>query len=455
MSVDAVKINEPAQNVNTNNSATSSVSEANTDAQEVQTSSAVQEENLFKDDATSTIGDDFAAKNAEKTESCSDNNAEKIEKVESKTVSKLGKIWGKIVELFTKDTKDGKIGPTRQILTGDCWILSGVNSMSYSEKGREMIKDALEYTDNGTIVHLKGAKDYFVSNDEITKTKGSLQFSGGDDDMIAFELAIEKVRDEQANNNMNFDEYNSAIESAIRLSSSSLEKSSIGDGGMVTEALYYITGKTGEKGTSEEKKQELLEKYINGNGDYILSCGTPDDNYSVTVKDANGKKVSLYGDHAYAVKSADENTVTVVNPWNSGKEIVLSKDTFLNRFDCLYGLDLSENNPVEKKLFDTTKETSTDFNGNKTETIKNHNGEIISEKIYKPNGSMVKMTEYSDNSKSERNYHENGELKELDYNGTYYSEYSNSSFSYVEHSSYNKKGNFAHCLIIYHISEHF
>ena len=51
------------------------------------------------------------------------------------------------------ESKDGKIDNANQGQTGDCWLISGVNALSYSEEGQKCIKEALEYHDGYTIVH--------------------------------------------------------------------------------------------------------------------------------------------------------------------------------------------------------------------------------------------------------------------------------------------------------------
>ena len=76
------------------------------------------------------------------------------------------------VNFTSTDTQDGVITGTYQQGTGDCWLLAGVNALSYTEEGRRIIKEALDYQDNGdTVVHLKGAGDYTVTKAEIEAIK--------------------------------------------------------------------------------------------------------------------------------------------------------------------------------------------------------------------------------------------------------------------------------------------
>ena len=72
-------------------------------------------------------------------------------------------------------------------------------------------------------------------------------------------------------------------------------------------------------------------------------------NNAEKVKDTNGKKVKLQGQHAYTINKVTKDTVTLLNPWNTGEEIVLSRKTFENldpkKCDVCY-LDL---NTIDKE----------------------------------------------------------------------------------------------------------
>ena len=46
-------------------------------------------------------------------------------------------------DAFDEDTKDGEIGDTEQNSTGNCWLLSGANALSYTEEGQEIINELI------------------------------------------------------------------------------------------------------------------------------------------------------------------------------------------------------------------------------------------------------------------------------------------------------------------------
>lgn len=92
-----------------------------------------------------------------------------------------------------------KIECTSQPMTqGDCWLLSDINSLNYTEFGRKAIYDAIcpdEDGSGGVTIKFKGSplkqKNIHITAAQIEQARKSGNYSDGDDDMIAFELATE------------------------------------------------------------------------------------------------------------------------------------------------------------------------------------------------------------------------------------------------------------------------
>ena len=99
--------------------------------------------------------------NYDLVDSIFDKKSDKIKNCSS--VGAYGDIGGSVVDAVDGESKDGKIGKTKQGLTGDCWVLSAINSVNSTQKGKELIKEALEYSENGTYVNLKGAGYIYIS----------------------------------------------------------------------------------------------------------------------------------------------------------------------------------------------------------------------------------------------------------------------------------------------------
>ncbi|MBQ8475891.1 hypothetical protein IJ531_02400, partial [bacterium] len=245
------------------------------------------------------------------------------------------------------DTKDGKIGETNQRSTGDCWLLSGVNALSYTEAGRQAIKEALDYQPNGdTIVHLKGVGDYTITNAELEQIKaqqesGNGKYSTGDDDMLILELAVEKVFEDMAKRNFIFSQdAPSEYESSYALNGDLNTNGTTINGGSSTELMYLLTGKKTEFLKTKDDMRKALDEFDGKNTALGASIGS----VSPAIKDINGQTITLPGNHAYAIKNVEGDKVTIVNPWDSSKEIVISKETFLETFSGMSKCDMSNKN---------------------------------------------------------------------------------------------------------------
>jgi len=262
-----------------------------------------------------------------------------------------------------KSSRNGEIEATKQGKIGDCWLLSAVNALSYSEKGREIIKNALEYGDLSTTVHLAFG-DYEITNSEFNNAIMSGKYSTGDDDMVFLELATEKMLQDIIDNKLVvLNETNStALEGLAQMAKYlNYNPDSILNGGSLEEGIFLLTGKLGEseadnsgsldKCLTDKEKSWLDEFQQNGNQDMILTADLSNlaESYA-EAKDVNGNDIKIYTQHAYAIKEVTDDTVTVINPWDSNEEIKISRDTFYNTFTGVSKTDLSDTNPKKNLI---------------------------------------------------------------------------------------------------------
>ncbi|MBR5303794.1 MAG: hypothetical protein IKU37_03100 [Candidatus Gastranaerophilales bacterium] len=86
---------------------------------------------------------------------------------------------------------------------------------------------------------------------------------------------------------------------------------------------------------TDENRAEIAENeyYAAMNSDTAV-LGT---NTVIDCLDINGSLAQLAPNHAYAVKTINENEIILLNPWNTSKEIVISKDELLKHKEiCNY-----------------------------------------------------------------------------------------------------------------------
>ncbi len=268
---------------------------------------------------------------------------------------------------------DGYIDASEQSgYTGDCWLLTGLNSMSYSEAGRQAIKDAMTFNEDGSVtINFKGVGvSYTITKEQIAAANRNKRYSSGDDDVLVFEMAMEQLRNDIGAGKIQFD-----VNSPYYVGDTSTGRSgqSSIDGGYVEQVWYLLTGKLASQTSNPDQIKNYLSQFEQNPDSMTMSCsfkGGQGDRNGFTVTDANGNPVKLYYSHAYAVKSVDGDKVTIVNPWDSTQEIVLDKDTFA-KYANLSASDLSDKNKDMSGAFSKVVEYISGVVEDVANTVKN------------------------------------------------------------------------------------
>jgi len=226
--------------------------------------------------------------------------------------------------------------------TGDCWLISGLLALNSTPEGKQIIKDSITVNDDGSVtVDFKGVgASYTISPEELQKYDtdniSNDAFSNGDNDMLVFELAVSKLKSDIAAGAIN-----------IGVSSSSYEGYSDAsiEGGFAQQVIYFMTGRTAQTyGVQSSSKADIAAGLENStiysvlqdaaeNPPTVLTCAMYYGTKTATCVDGRTFNVDLrdYG-HAFAITGVDaENqTVTIVNPWDSNKPYTMSWSEFAN-----------------------------------------------------------------------------------------------------------------------------
>lgn len=278
---------------------------------------------------------------------------------------------------------------------GDCWLLSDINAMNQTEWGRQAIYDAIipdKDGSRGVTIKFKGSplkqKSFHITAKEIQIAKESGYYSKGDDDMIAFELATEKLSKLAEKSGLgkrisSFDKFTN-------------NKSYIAGGGIydkngnTLDISELITGiKDIEISFSMKTKvqESFLKEYSNNINNTSAVC-----TFS-TVNDLKGraKNDPVHGNHAYAIKKfIYKKEVIVIDPYHADQEIKLSWNKFINDVERLTisskNLDIKNNlekyvsQNLKKEIIESKKKSvKMNDDSRKHEVWKNINEKIFPE----------------------------------------------------------------------------
>ena len=232
----------------------------------------------------------------------------------------------------------------KQGQTGDCWLISGIIALNSTETGRKLIKNSITLNEDGSAtVSFKGAQaSYRITAEDIarydTDNNTSDYYSNGDNDMLIFEIAVARLKKDIRNGKVNWNLSEDSYEGYNNYDYSI-------EGGFAQQLIYLMTGKLSDtyvvdaettyelaEGLSQEEVYSILRDAVN-NPETILTIGLYYDIKSANCIDGKVFNIDLTdGGHALAVTNVDgvNQTVTIVNPWDSTEEFTMSWSEFAN-----------------------------------------------------------------------------------------------------------------------------
>lgn len=245
------------------------------------------------------------------------------------------KIQQQVITECKKEIINGKIDDFEQGNTGDCWLLAGLKALSGTKKGAEAIKQSISEDNDGNVtVKLKGVNEtYTFSSDEIYNAKGKK--ADGDPDVIAFELAIEKHKEQVFKNHTSrgLEDYKNRL--GRDPSTSAL------DGGSSAEVFAILTNKQPYIFSASKKTEEDRNNIMAIQAELLQKQAAPDKiALGVSFLNEDGP---MHVKHAYSVEKVDKDYVTVTNPWDSLKEIKIKKADFIKNCKTISFLNMDSN----------------------------------------------------------------------------------------------------------------
>ena len=221
---------------------------------------------------------------------------------------------------------DKQIGNYKQGPTGDCWLLGSLSAIASTQIGKEAIAKSISQDKKGNfIINFEGAnKQIKVTQKELIEARESELYSSGDSDVLLLEIAVEKALTPKKN-------------IFQRIFGGKQEESPLHGGNLEDVTRLFFSKGTEVTHGYIDAFNFIDEQYILYNSNYFaLATFTPNENGDVVTTDIDGNQVVLAKapySHGCAVVRADEDTVTIVNPWDSSKEITISRLNLVHNID--------------------------------------------------------------------------------------------------------------------------
>ncbi len=239
---------------------------------------------------------------------------------------------------------DGVIQDTQQGNSGDCWLLTCLNTLRETSWGAKMIKEAIKKDKQGNIIiTFKGSrgkqKEFKITAHEIENARKSGKYASGDDDVIAFELAVEKYLNKYGKEHGITNNTPENLLDGGKFSLNEFVELLSGKKGIEHCIIQPNTSMISEREEYRTEMKRVLDEIEKNPGDYAIYVNF------------NYDREGMYKHHAYQVKGVvtegDKKYVILVNPWNSSEEEKILYDDFIANVSML---SIAENPDKEPNI---------------------------------------------------------------------------------------------------------
>lgn len=234
-----------------------------------------------------------------------------------------------------KDSKfikpNGKFDhPADQHESGDCYLVSTVNSMIAKPALKKKLEDMITILPNGDAkITMKGNnKTYIISAKDI---ENSNYLSSGDGDMRILEIAYDRYVRDEAYEDDNF-----------------IENYGVGDGGIQRCFLEALFGEQSDENYMDVHAKDFEPKTFDSSPNtaytFCVGPGIISAKYAYYATNDKGEKVYIEHRHGYSLVGVNEKGLQIINPWHSSEILTVTYEEFERMKDDAVYIDATKIN---------------------------------------------------------------------------------------------------------------
>lgn len=250
---------------------------------------------------------------------------------------------GEIKKSESQFYTEGVMGErTMQGYSNNCQLYAGLNALSYGEKGKDIIKKSITMNDDGSYnVYFKGLDEtYTVTQKDLRKSYRNNPYNK-DVTMTVLITAYEKALENIEKNKKDYSLKERSFVGHIKGESIT----SVND---LNQTSYMLAGVDSTICLNRLSIGNALKTMKNNPDDIVATAvfiHIGEKGYRC-ITDVNGEEYAVsrgaLGFHEIAIKKVDDKTVTIVNPWNGAKDIVVDKNEFMKQVNFIEYFNLNE-----------------------------------------------------------------------------------------------------------------
>lgn len=272
---------------------------------------------------------------------------------------------------YSNTRTNGKISNIKQGEFSNSGLISALNSLSSTDEGKEIIKNSMKRNDDNSItIKFKGVdREYNITKKELKEatkqyvthenengkiTSFKKKYSKGDGDVLAFELALDKFKQDIKNNNITPDKN---IPDYVF---DSTENQNVDKNTATKQAYYLLTGETSPEINTENNDNieniyakaslnKFINEYTQNPTKYAASVKFKEsENNKTPIRTRFYAKTNLKTDKEYTIYKINSKYATIVNTANTKERIEIPINTLKQEIASLCYVNVNKQNTDNK-----------------------------------------------------------------------------------------------------------